>query len=80
MLPRYPKLSLSLVNITSPDNTVGGTGPLRVETRLRESASATYRNKPVENVTLRIVGLKDELDPDEVDQCMAAGSHRRRAE
>jgi hypothetical protein len=41
------KVSLSLVNITSDDSTVGGTGPLRLETRLRESMSTPYRNEPV---------------------------------
>ena len=46
------KVSLSLVNITSAGSTVGGTGPLRVETRLRESMAAPYRNEPVENVIL----------------------------
>lgn len=48
------KISISLVNITSDDSTVGGTGPLRVETRLRESMAETCRNEPVDNVTLHI--------------------------
>lgn len=48
------KFSLSLVNITGEVSTVGGTGPLRVETRLRESMTEPYRNKKVENVTLNI--------------------------
>lgn len=48
------KVSISLVNITSDDSTVGGTGPLRIETRLRESLAAPYRNKPVDNIELWI--------------------------
>ena len=46
------KVSLSLVNITSDPSTVGGTGPLRVETRLRESMVTPHRNEPVDEVVL----------------------------
>ncbi|MEN6518318.1 MAG: hypothetical protein ABFC38_08995 [Methanospirillum sp.] len=52
--PIVPKISISLINITDPSSTVGGTGPLRVETRLRESLSEPFHNDKVENVTLLI--------------------------
>jgi hypothetical protein len=52
------KVSISLVNITSSDSTVGGTGPLRVETRLRESMNASYRNEPVGKVILTVKTLQ----------------------
>jgi len=54
------KVSLSLVNITSPSSTVGGTGPLRVETRLRESVVASYRNEPLKEVVFWVYA-KDEF-------------------
>ena len=33
---------------------IGGTGPLRVETRLRENVNDTVRNFPYHNLTIRI--------------------------
>jgi hypothetical protein len=50
---RVAKVTLSLVNLTSEEQTIGGTGPLRVETRLRESmqASRKYFNG-IENLPL----------------------------
>jgi hypothetical protein len=48
------KLSLCLVNLTDEDRTIGGTGPLRVETRLRESFGAPYRNKKADTIIVEI--------------------------
>lgn len=53
------KVSISLVNVASDDSTVGGTGPLRVETRLRESIATPYRNQPVGNVVLSVTTLQN---------------------
>lgn len=58
-LRKTAKVSLSLVNITNDDSTVGGTGPLRVETRLRESVSAPYRNEATNGVRLKIISPND---------------------
>lgn len=49
---QVPKVSISLVNINSDPSTVGGTGPLRIETRLRESGKPLYRNEKVDSVFL----------------------------
>ena len=48
------KLNLCLVNLTRETGTIGGTGPLRVETRLRESMISSYENARVDNVTMTI--------------------------
>jgi len=48
------KLNLCLVNLTREVGTIGGTGPLRVETRLRESMTSSYENARVDNVTVEI--------------------------
>ncbi len=53
------KVSLSLVDITNDDSTVGGTGPLRVETRLRESMVTYDRSDPTDGVRLKIFSPND---------------------
>ncbi len=47
------KLSLALLNLDGAA-TIGGTGPLRVETRLMETLNDTVRNQPFHNATIRI--------------------------
>ncbi|MGD9937654.1 MAG: hypothetical protein AB7S61_09305 [Methanoregulaceae archaeon] len=48
------KLNLCLVNLTREAGTIGGTGPLRVETRLRESMVSSYENSRVDTVSVEI--------------------------
>ena len=48
------KMSLAVVNVTGTSRTIGGTGPLRVETRLRENFNPTLRDKPIESVLVRV--------------------------
>ena len=48
------KLNLCLVNPTGEKALIGGTGPLRVETRLRENLDASIRNKAVDIITVRV--------------------------
>lgn len=55
------KLNLCLVNPTASDQTVGGTGPLRLETRLRENAFPRFRDQSVNNVKVEV--RSDPADP-----------------
>jgi len=56
---RALKVNLCLVNLTREAGTIGGTGPLRVETRLRESIAESYQNARVENVSLEVDARND---------------------
>lgn len=48
------KVNLCLVNLTREAGTIGGTGPLRVETRLRESMVSSYENARVDTISVEI--------------------------
>lgn len=52
------KLSLYLINVMGDGKIIGGTGPLRVDTRLREDTVHLKDNKNVDNITVRVDARK----------------------
>jgi len=56
---KIAKLTLCLVNPSGERATIGGTGPLRVESRLRENLNESFQDKRLNNLTLRV----DARDP-----------------